>query len=91
MSYDSPTDRELLLEMLRRLRRIEERLGLTEYKSDIVGSEASGVSTNRNIEPVEPAVPPGPKPTPVNPPDPPRPLDPNAPTQSTTINPRKKA
>jgi hypothetical protein len=32
---DSPTDRELLLEILRRLRRIEEHLGILDYRSRI--------------------------------------------------------
>jgi hypothetical protein len=50
------TDRELLNDILRRLRRIEEHLGLEEFKSDIVRSGASGVRTKRNTGPVEPAV-----------------------------------
>ena len=41
MSSDSPTDRELLLEILSRLRSIEESLGIA-YKSDIGNPNRSG-------------------------------------------------
>ena len=41
MSSDSPTERELLLEILSRLRRIEESLGIA-YKSDIGNPNRSG-------------------------------------------------
>ena len=52
MSSDSPTDRELLLEILSRLRSIEESLGIA-YKSDIGNPNRSG--GRREEGPIVPA------------------------------------
>jgi hypothetical protein len=52
----APTDREMLQEILRRLGRIEQRLGLTEFKSDIGGPGAREYPTQSSQRPVEPVV-----------------------------------
>jgi hypothetical protein len=77
MSSDSGTDGELLQNILWRLRRIEDQLGriedhvgLPEYRSEIgVPNKRRYPSEgNTGSEPVIPAVPPGPKPRRINPP-----------------------
>jgi hypothetical protein len=82
----APTDRELLDDIIRRLRGIEKHLGLTKYESGI----GTGLPGSQSDVPVEPPVPPGPRSKPVNPLSPPPLLDPNAPSQRTSINPGKK-
>jgi hypothetical protein len=54
---ESPTDRELLLEILWRLGRIEEHLGILGYRSDI--GNPNRERSQREQGPIEPAVPPG--------------------------------
>jgi hypothetical protein len=50
------TDREMLQEILVRLGRIEEHLGVPKYKSGIGGNGPSQHRTQRSQGPVEPAV-----------------------------------
>jgi hypothetical protein len=86
----SQTDRELLQDILRRLARIEEHLGLTEYKSEIGVPRKPGYRTERNAAsvPVTPAkLPGGPQPMPGGPV--PEPLSPD-PRKGPPTDPAKK-
>jgi hypothetical protein len=59
MSSDSPTDRELLQQMLRRLERIEKHLGIAPWSSSI-GEKHTDAHTSRVPSgPIETALPPG--------------------------------
>jgi hypothetical protein len=59
MSSDSPTERELLQQILWRLERIEERLNIDPWKSSIgYGNDGPPLPADTG-RPIEPAVPPG--------------------------------